>query len=296
MKKIDIHCHVAPFPQYQISIPDTSRTMNATEQLAVHDKLNVDIGVLLTCVSPEGTWGIGSNYATKFLADQYPDRFMWFCNVDPRQGNNSPTTDLSIILNRCIALGAKGLGELTASMYADDPMMDNLFYHCEQCQMPVLFHIAPKLGGHYGIVDDIGLPRIEKMLKKHPNLQFIGHSQCFWSEFQAGVTEATRSQYLSPGKIKEGRVQQLMREYGNLYCDLSAGSGMHALMCDPEYTAKFFEEFSDRIYYGTDACRIHHTFQYDMDAFLTNMVTTGMLRLENYEKIIRKNAEKLLGL
>lgn len=57
MKKIDIHCHVAPFPQYQIGIPDTSRTMNATEQLAVHDKLNVDIGVLLTCVSPEGTWG-----------------------------------------------------------------------------------------------------------------------------------------------------------------------------------------------------------------------------------------------
>ena len=134
------------------------------------------------------------------------------------------------------------------------------------------------------------------MLKKHPNLQFIGHSQCFWSEFRSGVTEATRSQYLSPGKIKEGRVQQLMREYGNLYCDLSAGSGMYALMCDPEYTAKFFEEFSDRIYYGTDVCRVHQTFQYDMDAFLTNMVTTGMLRLENYEKIIRKNAEKLLGL
>lgn len=295
MKKIDIHCHVTPFPQYQRIRENGSRSLDATERIAIHDKLNVDIGVLLPLVSPESLWTIGSNEATKFLVDQYPDRFMWFCNVDPRQGQYSAKTDLSIILNHYKSLGAKGVGELTAALYADDPMMDNLFYHCAQCEMPVLIHIAPQIGNAYGIVDDLHLPRIEKMLKKHPDLKLIGHSQCFWSELTAETTVENRSKYLS-NKIKEGRVPQLMRQYGNLYCDLSAGSGMHAMMCDPEYAAGFLTEFSDRIYYGTDVVRNNSTFQYEFDAFLTKMAEDGMISRETYEKIIRKNAANLLGI
>ncbi|MBQ6698174.1 MAG: amidohydrolase family protein, partial [Oscillospiraceae bacterium] len=82
----------------------------------------------------------------------------------------------------------------------------------------------------------------------------------------------------------------------NLSCDLSAGSGANAMMRDPEYAAKFIEEFSDRIYYGTDVCNVNATFQYDFDMFLTKMMEDKMISRENYEKIIRKNAEKLLGL
>jgi len=159
----------------------------------------------------------------------------------------------------------------------------------------VLIHLAPKPNGYYGIVDDLGLPRIEKMLKKYPDLQIIGHSQVFWSEISADNTEELRGGY-PKGKVTDGTIARLMREYGNLTCDLSAGSGSNAMMRDPEYAARFMEEFADRIYYGTDIGSINCTFQYMFDEFLTGMVEKNMLSQTNYEKIIRRNAEKLLGI
>jgi predicted TIM-barrel fold metal-dependent hydrolase len=193
------------------------------------------------------------------------------------------------------ALGAKGLGELTSNLYADDPKMENLFFHCVQCDMPVLIHISPKIGYNYGIVDEIGLPRIEKELKKFPDLKLIGHSQPFWAEMSANLTEDMRNDY-PKGKVEEGRLPKLMREYGNLYCDLSARSGAYALMRDREYAARFLEEFADRILYGSDVCAATQTFQYDFDAFLDNMVEDGYLSMENYKKIVYENAKKLLKL
>ena len=295
MKKIDIHCHITAFPEYAPRRFNGSRTLDVKEQIAIHDKLNVDIGVILPGVSAEGTFLQHSNEEAKFITVQHPDRFMWFCDIDPRMISNDSTADLSYLINHYKSLGAKGVGETTATIYADDPLMDNLFYHVSQCDMPLIIHISPVERGTYGIIDDLGLPRIEKMLKKYPDLKLIGHSAAFWSEISADLTQDERNGY-PKGKVTEGRMPKLMREYGNLSCDLSAGSGANAMMRDPEYAAKFIEEFSDRIYYGTDVCNANATFQYDFDMFLTKMVEDKMISRENYEKIIRKNAEKLLGL
>lgn len=174
-------------------------------------------------------------------------------------------------------------------------MMQNLFRSCAELDMPVLIHIAPQFGGTYGIVDELGLPRIEKMLKKYPDLKIIGHSQAFWSEISADNTVEIRGK-CNKGKVKEGRLPYLMREYGNLYCDISAGSGSNAMMRDPEYAVKFLNEFADRVYYGADVCANIQTFQYDFLAFLEGLVTDGGLSQDNYEKIMYKNAEKLLGI
>ena len=255
----------------------------------------MELGVILPLIAPEAQWMTMSNEEAKILSDRHPDRFTWFCNVDPRQGSYRADVDLGHIISHYKELGAKGLGELTTTLYADDPMMDNLFSHCEQLDMPVLIHIAPQVGGCYGIVDELGLPRIEKMLKKHPDMKLIGHSAAFWSEISDGLEQDKRNGY-PKGKVKEGNLPRLLRDNGNLYCDLSAGSGSNAMMRDPEYAAQFMAEFADRIFYGADVCSVSNTFQYDFDAFLTKMVTDGMLSQENYEKIIRKNAVKLLGL
>lgn len=296
MKKIDMHCHITSFPDF---VPpkrrDKQRFLNMEEQIEVHDKLDVEMGVILPIIAPERMWMIMTSEEAKYISDKRPDRFVWFCNVDPRAGDYNAKTDLDFILNHYKALGAKGLGELTSPLYADDPMMDNLFGACERAEFPVLIHIAPEHGNWYGIVDDPGLPRIEKMLKKHPDMKLIGHSASFWSEITDYRIEERNER--PKGKIaKEGRLQYLMREYGNLYCDLSAESGSNALMRDPEYAAKFIEEFSDRIFYGADVCAVTNTFQYTFDDFLTKMLEDGMISQTNYEKIIRLNALKLLGL
>ena len=48
---------------------------------------------------------------------------------------------------------------------------DTRFGYCAELDLPVTIHIAPQFGGYYGIVDELGLPRIEKMLKRHPKLK-----------------------------------------------------------------------------------------------------------------------------
>jgi len=205
--------------------------------------------------------------------------------------------DFSKMLNFYKSLGAKGLGELTANLLIDDPLMDNLFYHCAECDMPVTIHIAPADSKYdfYGIKDDIGLPRLEKMLKKYPKLKIFGHSQLFWAEISSDVDEKSRLGY-PKGKIKEGRLVQLLREYPNLYCDVSAGSGINALKRDPEYAAKFVEEFSDRIMFGIDICATFNTHMYEYEELLKKFREDKMISEENYYKFVRGNAERLLNL
>lgn len=296
IQKIDIHAHATAYPDW---IPHNPRSkqkfLGEDELLTFYDNLNIEKGVLLPLCAAEGQWFTMTSENCKYLADRNPYRFLWFCGIDPRMGDNNEKTDLSYLIEHYKALGAKGVGELTAQLYADDPLLDHLYSCLEETNMPLTIHIAPKFGDGYGIVDELGLPRIEKMLKKHPKLKILGHSQVFWSEISADVTEELRGRY-PKGKVTEGRVSKLMREYGNLYCDLSAGSGANAMMRDPEFAAGFIEEFSDRILYGCDICSVSNRSVYEFDAFLTGLCESGMISEENYRKIVRENAVKLLGL
>ena len=55
------------------------------------------------------------------------------------------------------------------------------------------------------------------------------------------------------GPVREGgRLVCLMRNYKNLYADLSANSGGCAIMRDEKFGLQFLEEFQDRLMFGTD--------------------------------------------
>ena len=295
VKKIDIHVHATAYPEISPKVYEGTSKLSGEQIIKIYDELGVEKGVLMALASPEGSSEIVTSFDVKSIADKYPDRFLWFMGLDPRMAGNSPTADLSKVINYNKTLGAKGIGELTAHLYIDDPMMDNLFYHASICDMPVTIHIAPHLGGGYGIVDDLGLPRLEKMLKKHKYLKILGHSQCFWSELSADITEEKRNAY-PKGKVTEGKIANFMRDYEGLYCDFSAGSGLNALRRDPEYTARFIEEFSDRILLGFDMVCPLNVHQYEFDKFLLKMIDDGYLTPENYYKFVRGNAVKLLKL
>lgn len=295
IKKIDIHAHGTAFPQYLPSKEWVGRFCSGEETIAFYDKLNIEKGVLLPVSSPEAFVSPMTSENCKYITTLYPDRFLWFCNVDPRALTNEPNADLKQLLVHYKKLGALGVGEVTAQIYADDPKLDNLFGCCEELDMPVLIHIAPKFGGGYGIVDDLGLPRIEKMLKKHPNLKLIGHSQPFWAEISADLTEDKRNDF-PKGKVTEGRVVELMCKYPNLYCDLSAGSGANAMMRDEEFAMKFFAEFRDRILYGCDICDVSNTHPFMFNDWLNKMVEEEKLPVDIYRKIVRENAIRLLKL
>lgn len=294
IQKIDIHAHATAFPDFFPPLPSGERFVSAEELIGFYDRLGIEKGVILPISSPEGQMTPMTTEACKMLVDQHPERFILFCNVDPRAVYNTATSPLYNVLAFYKELGAKGLGELTANIYADDPRVDNLFACCAELDLPVTIHMNSQFVS-YGIVDELGLPRLEKMLKKHPKLKIFGHSQYFWSEISADNNEETRGLYPT-GPVKDGRIAELMREYEGLYCDISAGSGANALMRDPDYTARFIEEFADRILYGCDICGPSNTNSFELKDFLENMLENGMISPENYRKVVRENAVRLLNL
>ncbi len=290
VKKIDVHAHIRMWPNRPMSV---GCILPVAEELKEsYRELNVDKGLILSIISPECQFSIQPNEEMEHIAKSNPDSFYWCCNFDPRMGKNSETTDFSYFLNYYKERGAVGVGELTANLYVDDPLMDNFFYHCGECDMPVIIHLTPKNGGDYGIIDEMGLYRIEKMLKKHPKLKIVGHSQYFWRDISENV--ATEKSVYASGKVNGGRVAELLRNYPNLFCDLSAGSGFNALNRDPDHAYRFIEEFSDRLMYGTDICRAKQETK--LAAWLDESYANGMITRENYVKICRGNAIKVFNL
>ena len=96
IKKIDIHAHVTAFPQFVPLYPRSkNRMVGAEELIGFYDRLDIEKGVLLPGVSPECRVDFRSNESIKWVTEQYPDRFVWFCNIDPRACENTDHTDFS---------------------------------------------------------------------------------------------------------------------------------------------------------------------------------------------------------
>lgn len=262
----------------------------------IYEQIGVSKGVILPSVSPECGLNPQPSEGAYRLVQKYPDLFYWFCNIDPRNLENSPKANLSYMLEYYKDLGAKGVGEVTTNLYFDDPYMENLFYHCQKCKMPLLFHIAPAVGESYGIADDLGLPRLEKILAKFPDLQFLGHSTLFWTEISSDVTEESRRSYHEGEPVKPGRVVELMRKYPNLCGDISAGSGYFAITRDSEFSYDFIEEFQDRIYFGTDICSPLYATSVisKLSSWLDDAMESGKISKTAYKKVSYENALKLL--
>jgi predicted TIM-barrel fold metal-dependent hydrolase len=190
--------------------------------------------------------------------------------------------------------GCRGIGELTANLPFDDPLMENLFRHAESRGLPVLFHIAPGNYGYYGIRDRLGLPLLDGALRRFPGLTFIGHSQPFWAEISGGLTEAECNSYPTGSVAEGGALVRLLRECPNLHADLSAGSGFNAVSRDAGFGYAFMHEFQDRLLFGTDVC--DPRTETPLPGYLQAAVEGGLLSAEAFEKIAHRNAERLLKL
>lgn len=291
LKKIDVHIHSSMWENARIQ---PGCILASPEEIKEsYRELDIDKGFLLPLISPEYRFCVQTNEEMEYLATKYSDTFYWFCNIDPRMGFNRPDYDLSEMLMYYKQKGAIGVGEVTASLEFDDPLVENLFYHCAECDLPVTIHIGHQKYDCYGILDDLHLPKLEKMLKKYPKLKILGHSACFWSEIDGNVTNETRYAYPT-GKVEEGAIVRLMRKYPNLYCDCSAGSGFNAITRDEDFGYKFIEEFSDRLMYGTDICQPHQKTY--LASWLDNAFEKSCISYENYYKFCRGNAIRIFNL
>lgn len=289
---IDIHVHV----RRRAGPPRRGKAAYATpdQLLERYDALGIEKGVLLPGVSPECAYAPQSNEEVLEIAGERPDRFLPFCNVDPRAMTNCPHAPLGDILRFYKDRGARGLGEVCANLPFLHPLVSNLFRHAEEVGLPVTFHVAPQIGGAYGLYDDPGLPQLERSLATFERLTFLGHSQPFWAEIATLDKPGDRWGYPEYPVRAEGAVPKLMRQYPNLYGDLSAGSGYNALARDRRYAAGFLNEFQDRLLFGTDICAPDTPTP--LVDFLIALRDEGDISADVFAKIARQNAVRLLGL
>ena len=296
---IDIHSHAYKYPN-----GFGTRFLSPEELIEKYDGAGIDKAVLLPVVSPEIYLPQTVDEILE-ICKAYPDRFIPYCNVDPRALTNSDTAPLYKVLDYYKNKGCKGVGEVMPNMPLMHPMVQNLFGAAEEVGLPLVFDGSDQLTGDFGLYDDPGLPQLEHTLQRFPKLKIFGHGPVFWAELGKLKTPGERAFIFDlkgdqvgrcpEGEIEEGVVPVLLRRYENLNCDLSDGTPIAALSRDKEFTARFLNEFQDRLYFGTDLCNIITDIK-PMVKFFDDLRGEGRISKEVHEKIMYRNAQKLLGL
>lgn len=223
---IDIHQHV----------PYSGRT---AEQLIAHQQA---MGITMTILLPAGSRfglaaGVNPYPETKELAEKFPDRFRWFANEVTDQENAVE------VIRRQLKAGAIGIGEQKFDVMCDSPEMERVIRVAEEFGVPVLMHFQQGRYNHH-------IERMPKVLKKFPQVNFIGHAQTFWGHIAQDYDE----KILYPtGPVKRGGLtDQLLADFPNMYADLSAGSGYRAFIRDEDHARWFFARHQDKLLYGSD--------------------------------------------
>lgn len=288
---IDIHAHACRRP----GPPRHGRQQFSTPKqiLQRYDELEIEKGVLLPLVNPE-VYLPQSNEDILEIAETWPDRFIPFCNIDPRALTNDVDAPLDTLLKYYRDQGCRGIGEVMPNLPFRHPLVQNLFRHVEAVDFPLIFDISDRIGGDYGLFDEVGLPQLSDCLQKFSNLRILGHGPAFWAEIGKLETPADRAGYPDYPIHEEGVVPKLFRRYPNLYGDLSANSGYNALARDPQFAVEFLNEFQDRLLFGTDICT--PTRALPLAGFLTILRAKNQLSESVFRKIARENAIKLLEL
>ena len=219
-------------------------------------------------------------------AERAPERFILGYAPDPRDRD---------ACNKLIAAhdiyNAKICGEVKCRVMYDDFDCLRLFRTAGMLKMPVVLHFdydrqishtdrwTEWFGG--------SIDTLERVLQACPDTIFLGHAPGFWVHISDDELWKTCSYPDENTPVKApGRIAQLLKKYPNLYCDMSAGSGLKALKRDAAYAVEFLTEFQDRVLYARD------NFSNQHQEFLNSLG----LSEDILAKIYAGNAEKLLNL
>ncbi|MBT3381702.1 MAG: amidohydrolase family protein [Lentisphaerae bacterium] len=293
---IDCHSHLTGAAYSAVARKLNKTPFTAASLLRRMDIDGIDRSVLLPIGNPENheVLGIATNLECLQAYRKHPDRLIPFCNIDPRMMYNTPEADLSELMNIYRDMGCRGIGEACAGLSIVDPRYRNLFHHAGQCGMPVLFHLTGKRRGTYGMIDRLHLPGLETVLGEFPDTVFIGHAMAFWGEIDGDLRLADREDYPEALIRKEGRLWTLLKQYPNLYGDLSAGSGYNAISRDPETGYRFLQTFNRKLFYGTDRFLSPKDPPPAILTFLKDARRTGRITRRAYENIMFRNVSRVV--
>jgi predicted TIM-barrel fold metal-dependent hydrolase len=223
---IDLHQH-------------TNYNDRTDDQLVAHQR---KMGITRTVLLPAGSkYGLaakcGGNDTVVALAAGYPKEFVYFANELP----DIPET--KAVLEKYLKAGAIGIGEQKFPVECDSPGMQLVFAIARDHRVPVLMHFQHE-------AYNTGIERFYKMVEKYPAVTFIGHAQTWWGNLDKNHTQSVMypKTRVTPGGI----TVRLLSDYPNVYGDLSAGSGLNALLRDEDHARDFLKRHQDRLLFGSD--------------------------------------------
>ena len=96
----------------------------------------------------------------------------------------------------------------------------------------------------------MGFERFHKVLERYPQVNFIGHAQSWWLNIDKNADQKTL--YPKGPVTPGGLTDRWLSDYPNMYGDLSAGSGLNAMLRDEEHARGFLSRHQDKLLYGSD--------------------------------------------
>ena len=201
-----------------------------------------ELGVDLTVLLPAGSrFGLAAeahgNDSVAALASRFPEEFVFFANELP------DIRETREVLERYLRQGALGIGEQKFPVECDSEAMQLVYSIAREFDVPVLLHFQHE---RY----NMGIERFHTMLERFPEVTFIGHAQTWWGNIDADHDQAVM--YPKTPVAPNGITDQLLSDYGNIYGDLSAGSGLNSLLRDEEHAIGFLERHQDRLLWASD--------------------------------------------
>jgi predicted TIM-barrel fold metal-dependent hydrolase len=185
----------------------------------------------------EGTCTTNEDCLT--LAREFPKEFAFAAN------EVSDLEDAPQVVEKYLKLGACMIAEQKFGVECDSAAMQKLFQLADAYRVPILMHWQ---AGSY----NYGFERFHKMLEKYPKVNFIGHAQTWWANIDKANVDNPKALY-PKGKVTAGGLtDRYLRDYPNMFGDLSAGSGENAFKRDPEHARGFFERHQDKLLFGSD--------------------------------------------
>ena len=280
---IDVHMHVGRL------YADESEPLTPEFLLEFMDRSGIERAALHPIESPEEThYYVPTEYVLE-VCRQWPERFIPFCNVDPRIGEKANAPALRARLTECKRAGCKGYGEAMSGLAIDEDRLQRIYALCGELGLPIIFHMDAERN-----VDEKGFPRLERMLRQFPETIFIGHAQHFWAEISGDVKEDQFGGYPRGPIAEGGAIVRLLDRYANLYADISAGSALNGLTRDVQFGWRFLERFQDKLLFATDLCR--RVRDVPNVAYFVSAGREGRISPAAYRKIARENAIRVFDL
>ena len=236
---IDIHQHLNYSGRSDAALLAHQRVMGATTTILL------PAGRPVTSASTHQ--GVANGLQAEALGNESCHQFAAAHRARYRHGANEvpDLEDAPQEIERYLKRGAVVIAEQKFGVDCDSLAMQRIYDLARAYRVPILMHWQFQMYNY-------GFDRFHTMLEKYPTVTFVGHAQTWWANIDRNYRDDTAQLYPKGPVTPGGLTDQYLRDYANMYGDMSAGSGLNALTRDEGFTRDFLTRHQDKLVFGSD--------------------------------------------